>query len=493
MEEQKKKKFRFRFPLWAKTLIVLVLSVSLVSIVAVVFSTNVLQDITRSHYIEHSIELADTLGMYLNLDDTKAVKNKVDTIYKGLSEEQKVENSYWGEPEWETYLQNYNEVVTMPEYTRLFNQIHEFHSKNDVRYTYLAYADFTNYRLIYLVDDSPKEERCLPGSFDDFTESDMTIFDHLESGFTPEITNTPEYGYLASVGRPIFDGTTHNMETLVAFSLVDLSMDDIVAKENEGIRTLSFLLAGLGAGAVIISYILVLILLVRPVRKLTKVANEYVEGGDENLNKFSKIKINTADEIEDLSNSMKKMEEDLNRYITDLLSTSTKLEGAEKQAIEMKHLAVVDALTNVGNKLAYFETEERLNVLINENNAKFAICMIDLNDLKLTNDTMGHETGDDLIVELSNIIKNVFVNSTIYRIGGDEFAVVIEGEEVKSLKKLENQFIALIQESINKGGDIIVSAAIGSATFNPNIDNNVEDTFKRADTRMYESKKKMKK
>lgn len=486
MNEEKKKR-KFKFPLWAKTLIVLVLSVASVSIVAVVFSSNRIRSITRDHYVSKSIELADALGLYLNTDDVKSLKSQVETIYKATPEEERVNNTEWGTPEWETYLEKYNSVVESPEYSRIMDQIVEFHKVTNARFTYLAYADFDDKRLVYLVDDADVDERCLPGSFDEFTKQDYNILtDGWQNGFKPEITNTPEYGYLVSTGRPMTDENGD----LVAFALVDLSMDKIVAEENRDATTLTLILLAIGFAVIIIGYLLVLFLIVRPIRILTTTANEYTSGGDDSLDKFAKVKINTKDEIEDLSNSMKKMEEDINHYIADLFSTTTKLEGAEKKADELKYIADRDALTGLMNKRSYFEKEERLNIDIKKGKAKFAVCMIDLNDLKKTNDTYGHEKGDVLIVAVSNIIKKVFALSSCYRVGGDEFVVIAENEDYKNIHKLAKLFMTVVEQSVND--EIHVSAAIGIAIFNPEEDNNVEDVFKRADIEMYQMKKKMK-
>ena len=483
MEEEKKKKAGFRFPLWAKMLIVLLFSVSLVSGVAIGFFSSSIKTITRNHYIEHSIEVADTLSLYVDLDNVKTVKNKVNEIYQSIPEDQRFDNSHWDEDEWNTYLDKYNAVLEMPEYIALMNQVKTFHEKNNAKYVCLIYADYNYNRVIYLIDDSPEEDWCRPGSFDDFTNHDYSIYDNPYEGFTPEITNMPEYGYLVSVGRPILDESNN----IIAFALVDLSMDDIIAKENENTRTLTILLISLSVGAVVIGFLLVMFMMIKPMRVLTKAANEYTGGKNTELNKFEKVNIKTADEIEDLSNSMKKMESDIKHYIDDLLSTTTKLKSTEEKVSEMKHLVDKDALTGTNNKRAYFEIEERLNEDIKSGNAEFAITMIDLNDLKITNDTLGHEKGDALLVAISEIIEKIFVKSDIYRVGGDEFVVVSEGEDLKNIKKLEKEFKSAIQDVSNK-----VSAAIGVAIFNPKLDNNVEDTFKRADAKMYENKKAMK-
>ena len=510
MEEIKKRKLKF--PLWAKTLLVLLLSVSAVSVVAIVYSSNYLKQTTMRSYTEKSTELADTLAVHVNLEDLIKVRDKTQSIYSGLSEDELVSNDYWGDDVWVTYLHRFDEVLAMPEYDRLLDQIADLHAANSALYTYVSFVDWENERIIYLVDDSelgeddPDDpdakyingERCTPGMFDNFTEQDKTATSHKVEGFLPEITNMDQYGWLISTGRPIFTpGAEKTEENIQAYAMVEFSMNTIINEQNKSITTLSIILLILGVASIVVGYLLVVFFLLRPVRKLTKAANEYTTGSDENsdgLDKFAKVKIRTRDEIEDLSNSMKKMEEDINKYITDLLSTHTKLEGAEKIADEMKSLADKDALTGIYNKRAYFETEERLNEEIKQGKAHFAISMIDLNDLKVTNDTLGHEKGDELIIALSNIIKDTFSSSSIFRIGGDEFAVISENGDLKNIAELEKKFVYAIIDSI-KGKTVDgmgVSAAIGVAIFDPKKDNNVEDTFKRADKKMYENKRIMK-
>ena len=485
MEE--KKKMKFRFPLWAKTLTVLVLSVFTISLVAVLYSSSKIRSITREHYINKSVEVARSLSLFLDVEDVVELKKEVNDIYVTIPEDELVSNEEWGEPNWEAYLDRYSSILTPGGvYDRVMEQIVKFHSVNDALYTYVCYPDFVNNRLIYLCDDAEEEDRCLPGSFDPFTKQDLTVEADKEGGFKPEITNLPQYGYLASTGQPIHD---ENNE-IVAYAFVDLSMDAIVAEENLSARNLTLILLGMGGAVVLVGYLLVLLLIVRPVRILTHTANEYTKSSGDGLDKFKKINIRTKDEIEDLANSMKKMEADINHYISDLLSTTTKLEGAERKADELKYIADRDALTGLNNKRAYFEKEEMLNIEIKQGKAKFAICMIDLNDLKLTNDTLGHEKGDILIVAISNIIKKVFALSYVYRVGGDEFVIISENEDYKNINKLKNLFLTIVEQSSE---DVIkLSAAIGVAFYNPKEDNNVEDVFKRADSEMYKMKKAMK-
>ena len=480
MKEKEKKKIQFRFPLWAKTLALLIVSIFIVAGTAISFFSFSVRSIIRKHYFDHSVELADTLGLFVDIDNLKAVKNKVDEIYKSIPDNEKVENSMWGEPVWETYLNKYQEVWEMPEYRALFDELAGFHSKNEAKSTCLGYVDFDNERFVYLVDDAQIEDRCLPGCFDDFTENDKTIKDHLIDGFLPEVTNMEEYGYLVSTARPIFDGEVKE-DNIVAFAMVDLSMDGIIAKENENTRTLIIVLGSLSIGTVAMGSLLVYFLIARPLRTLTNAANEYTTGNDEELNKFAKVSIHTKDEIEDLAISMQRMERDINRHIADFL-------GAEQKANEMKHLADKDALTGMNNKRLYFEIEEIINAEIKEGKAKFAITMIDLNDLKVINDTLGHEKGDEAIVTLANVINQIYQGSLTYRIGGDEFVAISQKEDLSNISKLEKD---LVNNETLKAANL--TAAVGVAIFNKKTDNNFEDTFKRADAKMYQHKKETKK
>ena len=468
-----KAKNQIRFPIWAKTLIALATTVLLVGGIAVAFSSTILINVTRSHYIEQSTQLADTLGIYLDKEDIKSVKNAVKSIYDTVPEEEKISNSNgWGTDEYNTYLAHYEPVTQMAEYQRLFDSIALFHEKNDAKYTVLGYADLEDKRFVYLVDDSPIDDRCLPGSFDDFSKSDMAILDHIEEGFPPEITNMEEYGYIVSVSRPIYDGTD-----IIAFAMVDLSMDAIRAQEQHEVAVLAGTLGGVAAIAITIGFLLVLFLFIRPIRKLTHVANEYTNGAQERFDKFGQINIHTRDELEDLTDAMKKMENDINHYIGDIVV-------AENKAEQMKQIADIDALTGLGNKRAYYAEEEAINQKIKGGTAHFAVAMVDLNGLKEVNDAFGHDKGDELIASAAKKIRENFADSRLFRIGGDEFVVVSEGEEIA---RFEKQVAAFLSD--RKDG---VSAALGYAIFNPKRDNNFEDTFKRADRAMYENKKSMK-
>ncbi len=105
---------------------------------------------------------------------------------------------------------------------------------------------------------------------------------------------------------------------------------------------------------------------------------------------------------------------------------------------EMSYLNNHDALTNMGNRFAFNGTMHMLEGM----DVSVGICFIDINGLKFVNDTKGHDEGDNIIRETGKVISSVFKNKYCYRIGGDEFLVIIPHitkehfeEEVEKLKK----------------------------------------------------------
>ena len=161
-----------------------------------------------------------------------------------------------------------------------------------------------------------------------------------------------------------------------------------------------------------------------------------------------------------------------------------------KNLAQEKLLARTDALTGAANKHSYIEFENLLNDKIEKHDLiDFSIMLCDINDLKLINDSKGHLEGDKCIVEAKNIISNIFKNSTVYRIGGDEFVLILEGSDFYK----RDHLFKMIQESNAKNrktGKVII--ACGYADFNPLIDKSVTSVFRRADDKMYENKKSLK-
>jgi len=159
-----------------------------------------------------------------------------------------------------------------------------------------------------------------------------------------------------------------------------------------------------------------------------------------------------------------------------------------RRLAQAQNQANIDALTGVKNKHAYLETEARLDRRIAEHDAfPFAVVMLDVNDLKKVNDTAGHQAGDQYLRDASRIICGVFRESTVFRVGGDEFAVIVRDNDYERVEHLLGEMNEHNAEAIRTGGIVI---ACGMSRFER--DACVAAVFERADHRMYENKNLLK-
>lgn len=169
------------------------------------------------------------------------------------------------------------------------------------------------------------------------------------------------------------------------------------------------------------------------------------------------------------------------RYVDDTVAREKK----EQQRLEL--LAYSDALTGLGNRMAFRKAISQFDVYGN------AACIVaDVNNLKLCNDRYGHQEGDKIIIDAADCIRMAFDGfGTCYRIGGDEFCVLIpEGKKEKLLEALDS--VHLLIEEKNKYRAMNLSVAFGYA-FRDSNSETTEHLFNRSDEMMYDVKYKMKK
>ena len=173
----------------------------------------------------------------------------------------------------------------------------------------------------------------------------------------------------------------------------------------------------------------------------------------------------------------------VNAILTCVHSRSQRLEQELAVATES---STKDALTGVRNRTAYERVEAQFNSEIAAGKAApFALAFCDVNNLKYTNDTFGHERGDELIRSACRLICDVFRHSMVFRVGGDEFVVLLRGGDYADRDALKEK----LKDSEAYGG---VAVACGMAEYEPEDDPDLRSVFKRADARMYEDKRKMK-
>ena len=145
---------------------------------------------------------------------------------------------------------------------------------------------------------------------------------------------------------------------------------------------------------------------------------------------------------------------------------------------QLEKLSSIDLLTGLYNR-------NKLNNYMSEtadaDSSLTSIIFLDINGLKKVNDLQGHIAGDILIKRAANTLISVFTNEDIYRVGGDEFVVILKGVEEEQIKKY-------IHQLHRKAKQNEVSFAVGYAMANTSKD--IETLLKEADVNMYEDKRK---
>ena len=271
-----------------------------------------------------------------------------------------------------------------------------------------------------------------------------------------------------------FDGVKKEAVWLNLSNGMRLNVTVPVSEINGNWKTLLLVMIGVSA-VLLVVFILLTLKMTGPI---TKPIKELSEGAIQvnNGNYDVKLDYHNNDEIGVLTNTFNNLISHLKDYISELSS-----------------LAYDDALTSVHNKGAFDTNIHDLQeAMLKDNNIEFAIAILDCDKLKAVNDQYGHKRGDIYLKTASNLMCLVFANSQVFRIGGDEFAVIIQNEDYKQCDKLIKVF-EIKSEEINKAAQnkwSEVHASIGLAKYDKDKDKTVDDVINRADKLMYEYKRR---
>lgn len=162
-----------------------------------------------------------------------------------------------------------------------------------------------------------------------------------------------------------------------------------------------------------------------------------------------------------------------------------------KNNINLKTIAYSDKMTNLKNRYSFEITLDNLSKKYLKDGTT-AIIVFDLNKLKYINDKYGHSSGDKYIKLCASCLTETFISTNnIYRIGGDEFVVIINNTNFKEIESLIDE----LYNKLNKEKFIGFSPSIayGFAFYDSFLDVNLYNTFNRADKKMYLNKSKQKK
>ncbi len=210
----------------------------------------------------------------------------------------------------------------------------------------------------------------------------------------------------------------------------------------------------------------------KPLKKLTTEAKKMITG---DMNAEFNIKQN--DEIGELAKSFAAAKFHISQHMK-----------------QMQGLAFLDSLTGVRNKMAYDNYIAELKSRIENGEIKsYGIAILDTNNLKEINDTYGHENGNAYLVNSCKLICQIFAHSPVFRIGGDEFLVILLDEDLDNhhdlLKQLKES-MDLTKKASFPWKQISIACGIGIATYAKAT--TIADTFNKADSDMYKNKRAIK-
>ncbi|MBD2440296.1 sensor domain-containing diguanylate cyclase [Nostoc sp. FACHB-110] len=177
-----------------------------------------------------------------------------------------------------------------------------------------------------------------------------------------------------------------------------------------------------------------------------------------------------------------------------LLATNTYLqqEIRDRQAAEaeVRRLSITDELTGLYNRRGFFILAQQQLKQIQRSQVAASLMFIDLDGLKLINDSLGHEIGDAAILAAAELLKQTFRTSDILaRLGGDEFVVLMQGKNYQFEVTQQRLQTAIAQFNQNQHQSFQLSMSVGLQSYNPSQPISLDQLITLADMKMYECKR----
>ena len=202
------------------------------------------------------------------------------------------------------------------------------------------------------------------------------------------------------------------------------------------------------------------------------------------INKVKKELSNSHEELTQTYEELVATDEELKNQLNEINTIQGNLSKSEEK---YTYLALHDVLTGLPNRRSLFQDAKEM---FSKNAGKAALLFIDMDNFKYINDTMGHEFGDELIKLASERFSlDLNEKSTLYRLGGDEFILLLKDIENQSEIEKVIAFIlySFKEEFIIRNSALHISFSIGVAMY-PKHGDNIEELIKAADIAMYKAK-----
>lgn len=360
-----------------------------------------------------------------------------------------------------------------PEYRDIYDTLVVFHdntNKQHLKYIYCVFLGDDG-EFYFAVDPDENANEAAPYG-KKIVHSDG-IYEAIKG--KPAVDEKPytdEWGSFYSAYSPVYD-SGHNIVGLV---MVDFDASWYSNQIVSQVGTIIFVCLG----SVSINAIAILVATKKLRSNLVRLYTEMDVLADD-------IAYLTEDKSSDEAFGSEKKGDRISETVLKIRSLQKKIRIYVSQ---MKSQAFNDTLTGAGNRTAYSEKVSSLNKSIREGTASFSMAIFDINGLKSINDENGHEAGDLLIIDAAHAITGTFGAENVYRIGGDEFAVILDGKTLDEINNMIGNLDAAVK-NINSEGKrkkIPLSLSKGAAEFKNDGYDSFNNVLKRADDAMYNDK-----
>ena len=412
-----------------------------------------------------------SMGLIMTVESSEAMKDLIRNRMLDIS------NTAASMIDGDTLRDIQAEDLNTPEYQEILKTLTYYQDNINLKYIYCI-RDMGDKNFVFTIDPTVED----PGEFGE----PIVYTDALYSASrgTAAVDKDPysdRWGRFYSSYSPVFD-SNHDVAGIVA---VDFSADWYDKQISNQIMTMMLVtVTSIAFGVFIV------LLLASQFRKriklLYKELNKLTEGVETLSKELSHDHILDSDEV--IETELSEEDERLDEMGVMEKRISSLKEYMSAQIRYVRSKTYVDGLTGVKNRTAYLEYIEKIEKSINSGDAAFAVVMLDLNGLKRINDEFGHDKGDMTIKKAADIIKETFADEQVFRIGGDEFVVLLKDSREKIVERM-SCFDKNCAYANDKDDDTPVAISKGYAFFDAEKDKCYQNTFERADQAMYEDKK----
>ncbi len=345
-------------------------------------------------------------------------------------------------------------------------------------------AGFTSWERIY----APDSLLYLGDPGDDWFSSELAEqFYEIQKGYEDVFLMDPsKWGEDYTLARPLVSAAGDHYALLC----VDVAIEEI----NKTVFMNVYINIGVIIGCGLLFIIMFLRWLkayvIRPLGILEKSVTDYAESAEGKKEPadllYTVPELGVRNEVLTLAEKVRQLSICMRDYVQQVLNAQKETRGLKEQILQ-------DPLTLVKSKAAYNLEENVLQESIDKGKAEFAILMADMNNLKFINDKYGHERGNVYIIGGCRLICDIFDHSPVYRVGGDEFVVILRGRDFERRQELMKTLQDKVWESMNNESLKPwerYSVAIGMGEYEEGDD--VDSVLRRADQAMYAEKIRIK-